>query len=82
MVVDQGDDPHRLAVVVRDRFFDQGRAHQAADGLAPVGIAVQLAVLVEPPEQFAADRHAESDQGSFTGGLLAVDGGRPMLDDR
>ena len=62
VVVDQGDDAHRLALVLGDHLFDQGRAHQAAHGLAPVRIAMHLAILVELLEQLAADRDAESDQ--------------------
>lgn len=47
MVINQGHDAHRLAVVVSDRFLDQRRPHQAADGLAPIGITVQLAITIE-----------------------------------
>src|SRR5262249_38843121 len=67
VVVDQGDDSHRLALVVGDRLLDQGGAHQATHRFAPVGIAVHLAVLVEHPEQISPDRDAESDQGIFHG---------------
>ena len=62
VVVDQGDDAHRLGVVGGDDLLDQGGAHQAADGLAPVGVAMLLAIAVELVEQLAADRHAEPDQ--------------------
>ena len=65
VVVDQGDDPHRVALVVGDGVLDQGRAHQAADRLAPVRVPVLLAVLVELLEQLAADRDAEPDQRVF-----------------
>ena len=81
VVVDQGDDAHRLALVVGDHLFDQGRAHQAADRLAPVGVAVHLAVLVELLEQLAADRDAEPDQGVFHGAFSfagSSNAGRPL----
>ena len=45
VVVDQGDDAHRVARLERDGVLDQGRAHQAADRLAPVRVAVGLAVV-------------------------------------
>ena len=63
VVIDQGDDPHRLLISRGDRFLDQRGPHQAADRLAPVGIAVLLAISVEFVEQLAADRDAESNEG-------------------
>ena len=37
----------------------------ATDGLAAIGITVQLAIAIEKAKQFAANRHAEPDQGVF-----------------
>lgn len=65
VVIDQGDDPHRVALVVRDRFLDQGRAHQPSDRLAPIRILVLLAIMVKLVEKFAADRDAEADEWRF-----------------
>jgi hypothetical protein len=65
MVVNQGHDAHRFAVVMSDCLFDQSCPHQAADSLAPIGIAVQLAITIEEAKQFSADRHAEPDQWVF-----------------
>jgi hypothetical protein len=65
MVINERDNPHRQGVVMSDRFFDEGVAHQAANRLAPVGVAVFLAIAVEPPEQFPADGHAESNERLF-----------------
>src|SRR4051812_1149481 len=65
MIVDQGDDPHRVARIARDHILDQGRAHQAADRLAPIGVVVDLAVLIELLKQLTADRDAEPNQGIF-----------------
>jgi hypothetical protein len=67
MVIDEGDDSHRLAVIASDCFFDQRSAHEAADGLAPVRISMQLAIFVEKAEQISADRHTEPDQRVFHG---------------
>ncbi len=66
VVVDQGDDPHRVAVVDGDHVFDQGGPHQATHRFAAVRVLMDFAVLVEFLEQFAADGDTEPDQGSFT----------------
>ena len=77
VVVDQGDDAHRVALVVSDDVLDQGSAHQTADRLAPVRVAVGLAVAIELLEQLAADRDAEPDEGVF-GGFHQTSGQRVL----
>jgi hypothetical protein len=67
MVVNQSDDTHSLAIVASDGFLDQRSAHEAADGLAPVRISMQLAIFVEEAEQISANRHTEPDQRVFHG---------------
>ncbi len=47
VVVDEGDDSHRLAFVLRDRLFNQCGPHQPADGFAAIGITVKLAITIE-----------------------------------
>ena len=69
VVVNEGDHAHCVTVVAGDLFFDERIAHQAADGLAPVRVAVQLAILIEAAEQLSADRHAESDERVFHGSV-------------
>ena len=70
VIVNQGDHTHRLAVFPVDDFLDQRIPHQAPDCLAPVGIAMILSILVEPPQQLAPDRNAEADEWVFHFGLL------------
>ena len=79
VVINQRDNAHCGAVVMGDRFLDQGIAHQAADGLAPVRMPVRLAIAVEPPEQLAADGDTEADEGLFHG---AFPGGAPVRPSR
>jgi hypothetical protein len=70
MVINERDDPHGLAIVASDCFFDKRIPHQPAHGLATVGVAVHLAILVESLEKFTADRHAEPDEMVFQGNVL------------
>ncbi len=65
MVVNQRDNSHRLARVVRDDLLDQRPSHQSADGLTPVRVAMLGAELVELPEQLAPNRYAKPDQRLF-----------------
>src|SRR5208283_1359562 len=69
VIVNQGNHTHRLAVFPVDDFLDQRIPHQAPDCLAPVGIAMILSILVEPPQQLAPDRNAEADKWLFHFGL-------------
>jgi len=69
VIVNQGDHTHRLAVFPVDHFLDQRIPHQAPDRLAPVGIAMLLAILVEPLQQLAPDRNTEADEWLFHFGL-------------
>jgi hypothetical protein len=65
VVVDQGDDAHGFGFLVGDRLLDQRRAHQAANRLAPVRVAMLLAIAVELVEKFTTNRHAEPDERLF-----------------
>jgi hypothetical protein len=67
VIVDQGHDAHGVAVVVCHGFFDEGRAHQAADRFAAVGIPMIFAIMVELVEQLASDGDAEANEGSLLG---------------
>ncbi len=69
VVVNQRHDAHGLAVVVGDRFFEQRRAHQPTHGLAPVGITMVFAIMIEPVKQLASDGDAETDERSLLGHL-------------
>ncbi len=75
MVVDERQDPHRLALILRDRLLHQGGAHQAPNRFAAVGKPVLLAVVVELLEEFATDRDTEADQRIFHDGSWAVNEG-------
>ena len=68
MVIDQGEDTHCFGVFVGDGFLNERRAHEAAHRFAAVGILMLFPIGVELPEQFAADRDAESNEGVFHGG--------------
>jgi hypothetical protein len=63
VVVDQGDDAHRVALIVGDDFFNERRAHQAADGFTSVGITMGFSIVVEFLEQIAPDRDTEPNEG-------------------
>jgi hypothetical protein len=67
MIVNDRDDPHREALFIGDHLLDQGVTHEAANGLAPIGVMMLLAILIELAQEFSTDRDAEPNERIFQG---------------
>ena len=61
VIVDERDDPHGGAVLPVDHLLDQP-LHASGPGPPRSDSVAMLPALVEPPQQLAADRHAEANE--------------------